>query len=109
MCVVPISSRYNNLRLRIFFKHPDLFPAETLLERIKSVYSNIESLPPDRIVPTVGLNIDHIEAANRKLVSWDLGGQFEELLPGPHPSAVDNEDGNAEACETREGFMIDEE
>ncbi|XLR10861.1 hypothetical protein S83_038799, partial [Arachis hypogaea] len=39
----------------------------TLLERIKSVYSNIESLPSDRIIPTVGLNIDRIEAANRKL------------------------------------------
>ncbi|KAL1334037.1 uncharacterized protein [Arachis hypogaea] len=81
----------------------------TLLERMKSVYSNIESLPPDRIVPTVGLNIDRIEAANRKLGFWDLGGQFKELLQGPPPPAVDHEDGNAEACETREDFMIDEE
>ncbi|KAL4304930.1 hypothetical protein AHAS_Ahas16G0027500 [Arachis hypogaea] len=48
----------------------------TLLERMKSVYSNIESLPPDRIVPTAGLNINRIEAANRKLVFWDLGGQI---------------------------------
>ncbi|RYR32121.1 hypothetical protein Ahy_B01g057108 [Arachis hypogaea] len=82
---------------------------QTLLERMKSVYSNIESLPPDRIVPTVGLNIDRIEAANRKLGFWDLGGQFKELLQGPPPPAVDHEDGNAEACETREDFMIDEE
>ncbi|XLR61627.1 hypothetical protein HN51_004913, partial [Arachis hypogaea] len=44
----------------------------TLLERMKSVHSNIESLPPDQIVSTVGLNIDRIEAAP---VFWDLGGQ----------------------------------
>ncbi|KAF9589562.1 hypothetical protein IFM89_025688, partial [Coptis chinensis] len=29
----------------------------TLLEKLKALYSNLEGLPPDRIVPTVGLNI----------------------------------------------------
>lgn len=47
----------------------------TLLEKMKSVYSNIEGIPPDRIIPTVGLNIGRIEVANSKLVFWDLGGQ----------------------------------
>lgn len=48
----------------------------TLLEKLKSLYSNLEGLPPDRIVPTVGLNIGRVEVGNSKLVLWDLGGQL---------------------------------
>ncbi|CAN1158849.1 Protein WHAT'S THIS FACTOR 9, mitochondrial [Linum perenne] len=48
----------------------------TLLEKLKTVYSNSEGIPPDRIVPTVGLNIGRLEVANSKLVFWDLGGQI---------------------------------
>ncbi|KAJ4832786.1 hypothetical protein Tsubulata_002503 [Turnera subulata] len=47
---------------------------------IKAVYSNSDGLPPDRIVPTVGLNLANIEASNRKIIFWDLGGQ-----PGLRP------------------------
>ncbi|CAH9103444.1 unnamed protein product [Cuscuta epithymum] len=47
----------------------------TLLENLKSQFLNIEALPPDRIVPTVGLNIGRVEVSNSKLVFWDLGGQ----------------------------------
>ncbi|XP_051142540.1 uncharacterized protein LOC127259327 isoform X1 [Andrographis paniculata] len=47
----------------------------TFLEKLKSQYLNLEGLPPDRIVPTVGLNIGRVEMANTKLVFWDLGGQ----------------------------------
>ncbi|XAR66213.1 hypothetical protein NMG60_11012361 [Bertholletia excelsa] len=47
----------------------------TLLEKLKAEYSNLGGLPPDRIVPTVGLNIGRVEVSNTKLVFWDLGGQ----------------------------------
>ncbi|KAM7274204.1 hypothetical protein ACFE04_028868 [Oxalis oulophora] len=47
----------------------------TLLEKLKSTYSDLEGLPPDRIVPTVGLNIGRVEISNTKLIFWDLGGQ----------------------------------
>ncbi|KAL5973620.1 hypothetical protein ACLOJK_030273 [Asimina triloba] len=40
------------------------------------IYSNLEGIPPDRIVPTVGLNIGRIEGPKTKLVFWDLGGQI---------------------------------
>jgi ADP-ribosylation factor related protein 1 len=45
------------------------------LEQLKTLYSEIEGLPPDRIVPTVGLNIGRAEAYKSKLIFWDLGGQ----------------------------------
>ncbi|KAL9675078.1 hypothetical protein QQ045_003278 [Rhodiola kirilowii] len=47
----------------------------TLLEKLKAFFSNLEGLPPDRIVPTVGLNIGRVEISNTKLIFWDLGGQ----------------------------------
>eukprot|EP00850_Spirogloea_muscicola_P025634 SM003770S14677 [mRNA] locus=s3770:174:1250:- [translate_table: standard] len=48
----------------------------TLLERVKSIYGDGDGLPPERIVPTVGLNIGRVEAHKAKLIFWDLGGQL---------------------------------
>ncbi|CAM6123259.1 unnamed protein product [Calypogeia fissa] len=50
-----------------------LFKKLTLLEKLKTLYSDFESLPADRIVPTVGLKIGRIEAHKSKLIFWDLG------------------------------------
>lgn len=47
----------------------------TLLERLKTLYTDFPGLDPAQIVPTVGLNIGRIEAAATPMVFWDLGGQ----------------------------------
>ncbi|XLU66440.1 hypothetical protein S245_025493, partial [Arachis hypogaea] len=92
---------FSKMELYILILGIDKAEKITLLERMKSVYSNIESLPPDRIVPTVGLNVGRIEVANRKLRKKELkekeetipyldNDEFEELLPRPPPPAVHN-------------------
>lgn len=47
----------------------------TFLEKIKTLYTERAGLPPQRIVPTVGLNIGRIVVGSVKLLFWDLGGQ----------------------------------
>ncbi|KAI8370382.1 ADP-ribosylation factor family-domain-containing protein [Radiomyces spectabilis] len=47
----------------------------TLLERIKSVFMGVSSLPPDKIAPTVGLNIGRVDIKSSRINFWDLGGQ----------------------------------
>ena len=47
----------------------------TMLERLKSLYTDYSGLDPAQILPTVGLNIARFEAHNTPLVFWDLGGQ----------------------------------
>lgn len=47
----------------------------TLLEKLKSVYTDIPGLDPNQILPTVGLNVGRMEAYKTPLIFWDLGGQ----------------------------------
>lgn len=49
----------------------------TLLEKIKTVYLGVQGLPPDKITPTVGLNIATIQhfTGKARINFWDLGGQ----------------------------------
>ncbi|XP_047162696.1 ADP-ribosylation factor-related protein 1 [Vigna umbellata] len=66
---------FSKMELHVLILGIDKAGKTTLLEKMKSIYSNIEGIPPDRIIPTVGLNIGRIEVTNSKLVFWDLGGQ----------------------------------
>jgi signal recognition particle receptor subunit beta len=47
----------------------------TALEQMKALFQKIEPLPPEKIPPTVGLNIGRMEVGRVKLIFWDLGGQ----------------------------------
>lgn len=46
-----------------------------VLERLKTMYTEVVGLDPGKILPTVGLNVGRIEAFGHNLVIWDLGGQ----------------------------------
>lgn len=45
------------------------------LEAIKQTYTGERALPPNRIIPTVGLNIAKINTRGATNLFWDLGGQ----------------------------------
>ncbi|OBZ89559.1 ADP-ribosylation factor-like protein 3 [Choanephora cucurbitarum] len=47
----------------------------TLLERIKAIYTGTSGLDPDKIAPTVGLNIGKVNIKSSRINFWDLGGQ----------------------------------
>lgn len=48
----------------------------TVLEKIKGMYSDLPGMDPDKILPTVGLNVGKIDfSSSKKLIMWDLGGQ----------------------------------
>lgn len=47
---------------------------QSLLERIKSIFTGLEPLPPGKVPPTVGLNIGRMQVNRTKLIFWDLGG-----------------------------------
>jgi ADP-ribosylation factor related protein 1 len=46
-----------------------------ILEKLKSVFLRHPGLEPDKILPTVGLNVGRFEAFGAQLIFWDLGGQ----------------------------------
>ena len=48
----------------------------TILERIKSRYGSTPGLPPEKIAPTIGMNLAKINHYGAQLVIWDLGGQI---------------------------------
>ena len=47
----------------------------TVLEKVKGMYSDLPGMDPDKILPTVGLNVGKIDfSSSTKLILWDLGG-----------------------------------
>ncbi|KAI7839059.1 hypothetical protein COHA_007201 [Chlorella ohadii] len=46
----------------------------TLLERLKTLYTDVPGLEADKVLPTVGLNLAHFEALGAPLLCWDVGG-----------------------------------
>jgi len=47
----------------------------TLTEQIKSLYSGLPPPNPDKITPTIGLNVRRVDVGFIKLRLWDLGGE----------------------------------
>ncbi|RKP07565.1 ADP-ribosylation factor family-domain-containing protein [Thamnocephalis sphaerospora] len=47
----------------------------TLLEQVKQVYLGVRALPPEKITPTVGMNIGKVVVNRSRINLWDLGGQ----------------------------------
>ncbi len=48
----------------------------TLLEYIKTKYSRVNGLPPDKITPTIGMNLAKFKHKGAQIIMWDLGGQL---------------------------------
>jgi len=46
----------------------------TWLEKVKKLHNN-DGLPPEKIMPTVGLNIGKIKVGGALIRFWDLGGE----------------------------------
>ncbi|KAI9159541.1 ADP-ribosylation factor protein 3 [Blastocladiella emersonii ATCC 22665] len=49
----------------------------TLLERIKHIFTGVMAMSPEKIAPTIGLNIGKIAMDKVNVNFWDLGGQQE--------------------------------
>ena len=48
----------------------------TLLEKMKGVFTAKAGLPPEKINPTIGMNLAKIKYQGSQVVFWDLGGQL---------------------------------
>lgn len=53
----------------------NVISAQTLLERIKTQFGASHGLPPNKIPPTIGMNLAKIKYKGNQVVIWDLGGQ----------------------------------
>jgi len=63
-------------RLNILIVGLDYAGKTTLLEKIKGKYGHLPSIPPEKIPPTVGMNLARIHHRGSAMILWDLGGQL---------------------------------
>ncbi len=63
-------------RLNILIVGLDYAGKTTLLEKIKGKYGNLPSIPPEKIPPTIGMNLARIQYRGNAMILWDLGGQL---------------------------------
>ena len=61
--------------LRVLILGLDKAGKTNLLERLKTLYTDVPGLETDKILPTVGLNVGRLDIKNNQLLFWDLGGQ----------------------------------
>lgn len=47
----------------------------TFLEQMKGIFKKMPGIPPERIPPTIGLNIGKMDVDKCRVIFWDLGGQ----------------------------------
>ena len=66
-------------RVRVLIIGLDNAGKTTLLEQMKGLFrSQRPGIPPDKIPPTIGLNIGKLDIGDCHVVIWDLGGQASE-------------------------------
>jgi ADP-ribosylation factor related protein 1 len=63
------------LELNILILGLDNAGKTTMLEQLKGIYKKMPGIRPDRIPPTIGLNIGKMDVAGCKCLFWDVGGQ----------------------------------
>jgi ADP-ribosylation factor related protein 1 len=47
-----------------------------MLEQMKGIFKKMAGIPPDKIPPTIGLNIGKMDVNQCQCMFWDLGGQL---------------------------------
>ena len=70
---------FSKTEIRILILGLDYAGKTTLLERTKSVYrksKNSVIIPPEKITPTIGLNISTVEISRCMVLFWDVSGQI---------------------------------
>lgn len=62
--------------LHILILGLDMAGKTTLLEQMKGIFNHPQpGIPPERIPPTIGLNIAKMNVDKCRVIFWDLGGQ----------------------------------